>query len=356
MNYFQSTFDVSLPAVRVRFGPGISAELPDELDRISCGRALVLSTPGRESTASKFVNLLGYRAAGVYSKAAMHTPTNITAEAVAYARDINADSIVSIGGGSTIGLGKAIALYSGLPQLVIPTTHAGSEATGILGQTENGIKTTITDTKVQPNVVLYDAELVVSLPNSITVTSALNAIAHAAEALYARDRNPLSTSIAIEGIRAFKQALPKVLENPSDLDARGETLYGTWLCGLVLGQVGMSLHHKLCHTLGGSFDLPHAQTHAIVLPHALAYNASAVPELIAPICEIFGEEDAGKAIFDFAASLGAPSSLKSLGLVESELDRAAELATKSAYWNPRPVDREAIRALLQRAFDGAQPR
>jgi len=355
MSYFQPEFTARTADVRVRFGPGIRHEVATELDRMGLGRALVLSTPPQSDSAMAMAGDLGSRAAGVFTRAAMLAPVPITEEAMAHMAEVGADCVVSIGGGSTIGLGKAIAFRTDLPQIVVPTTYAGSEATPILGQTENGIKTTLSDPKIQPEVILYDAELVATLPLPMTVTSALNAIAHAAEALYAQDRNPLSTALAIEGMRAFASALPRVLESPADLTARGETLYGAWLCGTVLGQVGMALHHKLCHTLGGSFDLPHAETHAIVLPHAIAFNASAVPDLLAPVADIFGGGDPGAALHGFAARTGAPLALKDLGLTESDLDRAADLAVTKPYWNPAPVDRDGIRALLDAAWAGRAP-
>ncbi len=355
MSYFQREFVATSAAVRVRFGPGVRHEVAAELDRLGASRALVLSTPQQAETALEFAETLGSRAAGVFSRAAMHTPVAISEEAAAYAREIGADSMVAVGGGSTTGLGKAIAYRTDLPQIVIPTTYAGSEATPILGQTEDGKKTTLTDPKVQPEIVLYDAELVATLPVGMTVTSALNAIAHAAEALYARDRNPVSTALAIEGIRAFADALPRVRAAPQDIDARGETLYGAWLCGTVLGQVGMALHHKLCHTLGGSFDLPHAETHAIILPHAIAFNEAAVPELLAPVGAALGGGPAGAALHRFATAMGAPLALRDLGMEEADLDRAAEIATQNAYWNPAAIDRDGIRTLLDAAFHGRAP-
>jgi maleylacetate reductase len=263
---------------------------------------------------------------------------------------------VAVGGGSTTGLGKAIAYRTDLPQIVVPTTYAGSEATSILGQTEGGAKTTLTDPRVQPEVILYDAELVAGLPVPMTVTSALNAIAHAAEGLYAQDRNPLSSALAAEGMGAFAEALPRVIATPGDLTARGETLYGAWLCGTVLGQVGMALHHKLCHVLGGTFGLPHAETHAIILPHAIAYNEAAVPGLLAPVAEIFGDVTAGDALHGFAARSGAPLALRDLGLARADLDRAAEVAARNPYWNPAPVTRDGIRHLLDAAWEGRAPR
>lgn len=355
MTFFQPEFVAKSAAVRVRFGPGVRNEVADEIRRLGARRALVLSTPQQADTAMAFAESAGGLAAGVFTGAAMHTPVSVTEAAVAHAKEVAADCLVAVGGGSTTGLGKAIAYRTDLPQIVVPTTYAGSEATPILGQTDAGLKTTLTDPKVQPEVILYDAELVVTLPVAMTVTSAMNAIAHAAEGLYAADRNPLSSALAVEGMRAFASALPNVIENPADLQARGETLYGAWLCGTVLGHVGMALHHKLCHTLGGSFDLPHAETHSIILPHAIAYNEKAVPHLLAPVAEIFGGGGAGQALHDFAVRSGAPLALRDLGLAESDLERAADIATSKPYWNPAPVTREGLRTLLAAAWEGRAP-
>jgi maleylacetate reductase len=354
MSFYREAFSARSAAVRVRFGAGVRKTLAEELEMLGAARALILTTPHQAALAEEFSAYSKGRVVGSFTKAAMHTPVAISEEATAHALALNADVVVSVGGGSTTGLGKAIALRSDLPQIVVPTTYAGSEATGILGQTENGVKTTLTSAKVQPEVILYDAELVASLPVAMTVTSALNAMAHAAEGLYARDRSPLSSLMAVEGLRAFRDALPKVMAAPTDLAARGETLYGAWLCGTVLGQVGMALHHKLCHSLGGSFDLPHAETHAVILPHAIAFNAQAVPELLAPVAELFGG-DAGQGLWDFAQGAGAPMALRDLGLKEGDLDRAADLASANPYWNPRPVTRDGIRQLLQAAWSGQRP-
>jgi alcohol dehydrogenase class IV len=189
----------------------------------------------------------------------------------------------------------------------------------------------------------------------MTVTSALNAMAHAAEALYATDRTPETTAMAIDGLKAFVDGLPKVLHDPSDLAAREATQRGAWACGTVLGQVGMALHHKLCHTLGGSFDLPHAETHAIILPHAIAYNARAVAKELQPICDLLGGDNAGTALHGFAKSMNAPTALRDLGVTEADLDLAADLATTKPYPNPQPVTRDDIRALLQAAWAGDTP-
>jgi maleylacetate reductase len=326
----------------------------EEIRRLGLSRALVLSTPHQKGDAEALAARLGPLAAGVFSDAAMHTPVEVTKRAVEAYRAAGADCVVSLGGGSTTGLGKAIALRTDAPQIVIPTTYAGSEVTPILGQTENGVKTTLRGPEILPEVVIYDAELTLGLPVGISMTSGLNAMAHAAEALYARDRNPIASMMAVEGLRAMIEALPGVRMEPQDTKARETALYGAWLCGTVLGAVGMSLHHKLCHTLGGSLDLPHAETHAVLLPHTIAYVEQAVPDQLAPLAALVGGR-AGTGLYDFAARLGAPASLAALGVGEEDLDAMAELATANPYWCPRPVEKTAIRALLQRAFEGARP-
>ena len=340
---------------RVLFGVGSRNTVADEVRRLGCSRALILSTPPQSSSALDLAAALNDMSAGVFSRAAMHTPVEVTEDALRHVQEINADCIVAIGGGSTTGLGKAIAYRTDLPQIVIPTTYAGSEATPILGQTEDGVKTTLTDRKVLPEVILYDPELVATLPVGMTVTSALNAMAHAAEALYARDKSEDSSQLAIDGLTSFVKSLPKVMLDPEDLAAREETQRGAWACGAVLGRVGMALHHKLCHTLGGSFDLPHAETHAIILPHAIHYNAQAVPGLLAPVTDLLDGSSPGMALWQFAKSMGAPLALRDLGLQAQDLDRVAEIATRNPYWNPREVTADGIRALLEKAWTGEAP-
>ncbi|ADZ69533.1 maleylacetate reductase [Polymorphum gilvum] len=339
---------------KIVFGPGQRDGVAGWMDKIGCARALILSTPAQRAEAEALAGRLGDKAVGVFAGAAMHTPVEVTESALEQVRAVSADCVVALGGGSTTGLGKAIAYRTDIPQIVIATTYAGSEVTPILGQTENGVKTTVRDPSILPEVVIYDPDLTLGLPLAMSVTSGLNAMAHAAEGLYAQDRNPVSTLMAAEGLRAFRDALPVIVRDPANAEARGEALYGAWLCGTVLGTVGMALHHKICHTLGGSFDTPHAETHAILLPHTIGYNAGAVPELLAPVSAVFGGSP-GAALFDFAASIGAPSALRDLGLSEADLDRAADLAVRNPYWNPRPIDRESIRALLQDAWEGRRP-
>jgi len=351
-------FVYQAPATRVIFGPGTLTRLPDEVAQLGATRALVLSTPEQRASAERVAALLGERAAGIFDRAAMHVPIESAREARAEATRLGADCAVAIGGGSTTGLGKAIALESGLPIVAVPTTYAGSEMTPIYGLTEGGLKKTGRDERVRPRTVIYDPELTLSLPLAMTVTSAFNAIAHAAEGLYAPDVNPVIALMAEEGIRASAAALVPLQRDSRDIDARSDALYGAWLCGTVLGAITMGLHHKLCHTLGGSFNLPHAEVHTVVLPHALAYNAPAAPEAMARVARALGlrhDSDAPRGLQALAHALGAPTSLAAIGMPADGLDRAAELAVQNQYANPRLLERTALRALLQRAFDGAPP-
>jgi maleylacetate reductase len=349
------SFTYTANPTRVVFGAGALQHLAREIDVLGARRALVLCTPEQTDAAQRVATLLGERAAGIFPRAVMHVPIETAREARAEAQRLGADCAVAIGGGSTTGLGKAIALDSGLPILAIPTTYAGSEMTPIYGLTEGGIKKTGRDARVLPRTVIYDPELSLTLPLGMSVTSGLNAIAHAAEGLYAHDGNPITALMAEEGIRAIAAALPKLARDAQDIGARGDALYGAWLCGSVLGAVAMGLHHKLCHTLGGSFNLPHAEVHTVILPHALAYNAAHAPEAMARIARALGSRDAAQAAFDLAAAHGAPTSLRAIGMPADGLDRAADLAATTPYPNPRPLERAALRALLQRAFDGARP-
>ncbi|CAB3745706.1 maleylacetate reductase [Burkholderia puraquae] len=341
---------------RVIFGAGSLHHLEREVVELGAERAIVLCTPEQRALAQDVIDRLGSRGAGIYDRATMHVPLEIARDARAFASSCGADCAIAIGGGSTVGLGKAIALESSLPILAIPTTYAGSEMTPIYGVTDGGIKRTGTDMRVLPKTVIYDPELTVTLPVELSVASGINAIAHAAEGLYANNANPVMSLIAEEGIRALAKGLPGVRRDGGDLRARSDALYGAWLCGMVLGNVGMALHHKLCHTLGGSFNLPHAQTHTVVLPHALAYNAAHAPDAMRRIARAIGADDAARGLYDLARDNGAPVALKVLGMKETDLDRAADLAVANPYWNPRPVEREALRVLLQYAFEGAPPR
>jgi maleylacetate reductase len=345
----------ALPA-RVIFGVGCIDKLPEEIALLKSARALVLSTPQQRASAADIANRLGSRAAGIFDRAVMHVPIETALAAREEAKRLDADCCVAIGGGSTTGLAKAIALVSELPILVIPTTYAGSEMTPIWGLTEAGVKKTGRDARVLPKTVLYDPALTLTMPPGLSATSGMNAIAHCVEALYAQNANPIISMIAEEGIRALASGLPAVVRDPQGLEGRSQALYGAWLGGISLGAVGMALHHKLCHTLGGSFHLPHAETHTVVLPHAVAYNAAAAPEAMSRVAAAVNATSAGPGLYELARSLGAPLSLQSLGMKREQLDQAADLAVLNPYYNPRPVTRQGIRELLENAFEGRPPR
>jgi maleylacetate reductase len=342
--------------MRVVFGAGALAKLPDEVEALGLTRVLVLCSPEQEETGQMVAAALGDRAAGVLPEARMHVPIEVARRARQVAADLGADGCVAVGGGSAIGLGKAIALEHDLPVIAVPTTYAGSEMTPVWGLTEAGEKRTGRDVRVLPRSVLYDPDMTLTLPPQMSASSGMNAIAHAVEGLYAPDATPIISLMAEEGVRALAGALPGVVGDGRNRDARAEAQYGAWLCGAVLAATTMSLHHKLCHTLGGTLDLPHAQTHTVVLPHALAYNQPAAPEAVAALSRALGGTDEpARELWELAGRLGAPRSLAELGMKEDDIPRIAELAVANPYANPRPVTRDGVESVLRAAWAGDAP-
>ena len=340
--------------MRVLFGAGSVAELANEVDRLGAKRALLLATPGRTAMVKSVADPLGIRVAGVFDRVVMHTPLELAEEARRLAASVQADCCVVVGGGSTIGFGKAIALTSALPLLAVPTTYSGSEMTTIWGISEGGAKKTGRDPKVLPKTVIYDPALTLDLPPHVSAASGMNAMAHCVEALYAHDGNPIVSMMAEEGIRALASALPRVMENPKDIDARADALYGAWLAGCTISTTSIALHHKLCHVLGGSFNLPHAETHSIVLPHAVRYNESAA-EAMRRIERALGKRDAAAAIYDLEKKLRLPLRLADIGMKEQDLERAARIAADAPYPNPRKVEYAPVLELLRHAYEGVRP-
>jgi maleylacetate reductase len=326
--------------MRVVFGAGSVAALPAEVEHLGLERALVLCGPEQEDTGAMVAETLGARAAGVLAEARMHVPIE-TAD---------------FGGGSAIGLGKAVALAHGLPVIAVPTTYAGSEMTPIWGLTENARKRTGRDPRVLPKSVIYDPELTLTLPVDLSVTSGTNALAHAVEALYAPDASPVISLMAEEGARALTEALPTLVRSSHDLDARSRAQYGAWLCGACLGATTMSLHHKLCHALGGTLDLPHAPTHTVVLPHALAYNQPAAPQAVAALSRALGgTADPARTLWERSGELGAPRSLRELGMAEADVTRIVGQVLASPYANPVEVTEDGLTRLLRAAWAGDPP-
>ncbi|MGO4833953.1 maleylacetate reductase [Rhizobiaceae sp. 2RAB30] len=343
-----------MPA-RVVFGDGALSRLADELTGLGARRVLVITTPQQAADGQALAAGLSAHDPSLYAGAVMHTPVDVTEQALDVVRERGVDCLVALGGGSTIGLAKAIALRTDLPQVAIPTTYAGSEMTPILGETRDGLKTTQKSMKVLPEVVIYDVGLTMTLPAGLSGTSGINAIAHSVEALYAQEANPIIAVLAEQSIAALGGALPRIALDPGDRAARSDAQYGAFLAGACLGAVGMALHHKLCHTIGGTFDLPHAETHTIVLPHALAYNAPAVPKAAATVAAALGVSDAPSGLFDLAGKVGARRALRDLGMPESGIEKATDLALANPYWNPQPLERDGIRGLIARAWAGEEP-
>ncbi|WP_042378472.1 maleylacetate reductase [Streptacidiphilus melanogenes] len=338
--------------MRVVFGPGALGSLREETDRLGLRRVLVLCTPGQRALADRATALLGERAVGVFAGARMHVPVATVAAAAEAARAAEADGCVAVGGGSTVGLAKALALRRGLAVVAVPTTYAGSEMTPIWGLTENARKQTGRDRAVLPRAVLYDPDLTLGLPVPVTVTSGLNAMAHAVEALYAPDGSPVVAAMAEQGVRDLAAALPVLTDRPGDPDARAAALQGAWLCGACLGSTTMGLHHKLCHVLGGLLDLPHAETHAVMLPYVAAFNLPSAPDARAALARALDADDPAQALARLADRLGAPRTLRELGVRHEDLSRVRDDVLAAPYANPRPVDRAELDALLERAWSG----
>jgi alcohol dehydrogenase class IV len=348
------------PASRVIFGNGSIAQVSTEVERLGCRRVLLVSGRSEAAFAARIAAQLGDRLVGDFTDVVMHVPVETARRAASTARDLDADVVLALGGGSSTGTAKAIALETRLPVVAVPTTYAGSEMTTIWGLTENGRKITGRDRVVLPRTVIYDPELTLTLPVSLSAASGMNALAHLIEGLYDRLVSPVLAAQAGEGIRALANALPRVVSNPADLDARGDALYGAWLAGWILGTCGMGVHHKICHTLGGTYNLAHAPTHSAVIAYATQYNLGAAPEAMDCIVRAFAAAgrsapDAATAVWELARDIGAPTSLASVGLAESSLDEAATIVVAGMPENPRPVNLQGVRSLLGAAYEGARP-
>ena len=349
----------SLPG-RVVFRVGASREkLVEEVVRLGAERVLLVVTEREKEFAEELAAPLGDRVVGVFTNVRPHVPVEVAKAARELTRRLSADCLLSVGGGSTTGTAKAIALEHPLPIVAVPTTYAGSEMTPIWGLTAAQRKTTGTSVDVLPKVVVYDPELTVSLPPFITGASAMNAMAHCVEAFYAPGANPITSLVAEEGIRALARGVPVAVTSPEDLEGRSETLYGAYLAGAALASAGAGIHHKICHVLGGAYDLPHAEMHTVVLPHAVAFNEPAIPEVMQRVAGALGEwgkNGAATGLYDLAERIGAPTALKDIGMKEEDLDEAVGLVLGAVPEdNARPVDEAGVRSILENAYAGRRP-
>ena len=337
------------------FGAGTLERLPDELKTLGLSRALILTTPGQMDNGVNVANLIEGYSVGHFDGAKMHVPVATVEAAQKMATETNADCCISIGGGSTTGLGKALALKMGIANITIPTTYSGSEMTNIWGMTENNRKVTGRDDCVVPDLIIYDPTLTLSLPTDIIGPSAINAMAQAVVNVATDTPNPMVGLMAEEAIRRISASLPTVISNPEDITARADLLYGASLAGGALGTGSTSLHHKLCHTFGGTFNTPHAETHTILLPHAVAYNAHATKQGTQKVAEAMGAKDAASGIQELAKSAGAPTALKDIGIKYNDLDEVVSVIMAMDFANPAPIVSDRLRKMLENAYHGHPP-
>lgn len=351
-------FNYKALPINVHFGRGRAKEVHSILNEYNFRSVMIITTPEQEADGQKLAEQLGNLCVSVYPKAVMHVPVEVAEQAILEAERLNVDCCLAIGGGSTIGLAKAIALKTALPIVAIPTTYAGSEMTTVYGMTENRLKTTGKDIKVLPKVVIYDPELTLTLPAKISACSGMNAMAHAVEALYAQDKNPIISLMALDSIRALNDALPAIVQDPTDMVAREKATYGAWLAGICLGSVGMAIHHKICHTLGGTYNLPHAEAHAITLAYSVHYNRNADVTAMTQLAQALGgtsHEQVGKLIYELNQKLNISMALKDIGLPEEGPQTVAKIVCDSPYYNPRAYDYDELEQLMQRAYLGLPP-
>ncbi|TQL66263.1 maleylacetate reductase [Nocardioides albertanoniae] len=344
----------SLPQ-RVRFATGeADAALAAEIDRLGARRVMVIASGREAETAARITSEIPV--ALRHDEVVMHVPVEVAERARARAAEHTVDAIVCIGGGSTTGLAKAVALTTGLPIVAVPTTYAGSEATDVWGLTSDGTKTTGVDPRVLPGAVVYDASLLATLPGELAVASGLNALAHCVDAMWGPRVDPIDQVFATEGIRGLAAGLPKVARDSAGVEGIEQTLYGAYLAAVSFTSAGSGMHHKICHVLGGMFDLPHAQTHAVVLPHVLAFNAPSAPEAEARMASAFGAASAVEGLAGLRTTLGAPQALKDYGMPEDGIAQAvAPILAAIPDNNPAPVTEANLAALLRAAWAGAHP-
>jgi alcohol dehydrogenase class IV len=351
---YAESFACRLRTPDVVFGTGTNARLAEEVARMGATRAIVL-TSGRGEM--QFDKALGatIEVANIFAGARMHTPYEVTERAMLCLSETKADCLISFGGGSSIGLAKALALRTGLPHIAMPTTYSGSEMTSLVGETQAGRKQTTRDDRILPRTVIYDVNNTIDLPLRTTVTSAVNAIAHGVETLYAENGNPFLSMIAETGIANLVASLEVLAGDLRNEEARRRALYGAWLCGMSLNVAGMALHHKLCHVIGSAFDLPHAETHTIILPHAISYNAQAAPAAFSQMQRAIGAALPQNRLRELAAVDGVPRTLRDLGMPEDGIVTVVERSLEAPYWNPRPLEREGLLALVENAWRGDPP-
>lgn len=348
------TFDHATLGQRVIFGSGKAVEnAVAAIDALSAQRVLLIA----DAFASEVSDAIASRAPIVarIHDIVQHVPAERARAAVAIALDDSIDAILTIGGGSSTGLAKIVARDTGLPIIAVPTTFAGSEATDVWGITEGERKLNGSDPKVLPRVIVYDAELSASLPGHLALSSGLNAVAHAVDSLWAPRADPINQALGAESLRALVPALRGLKNDPHDLDAREQALYGAYLAAVAFASAGSGMHHKICHALGGAYGLSHSEMHATVLPYVTAFNVPAAPAAAERIATAFGGSpaDVAETLRAFRDELGIRGGLKALGLAESAIADAAAIAFPLIPpSNPRSFTQDDIESIIGAAWRG----
>ncbi|MFC4464592.1 maleylacetate reductase [Streptomyces xiangluensis] len=341
---------------RVVFAPNEAAgAIGDEVTRLGAERVMVITAPSSASLADALTDAL--RVAHVHDEVVAHVPVEVAERAREAAAKPRADALVSVGGGSATGLAKAVAVTAGLPVIAVPTTYAGSEATDVWGLTRGTTKTTGVDAKALPRAIVYDASLLRTLPVERSVASGLTALAHCVDAMWGPHADPIDRVLTGEAMRGLQQGLPAVKADPGGVKGHEQSLYGAYLAAVAFASAGSGLHHKICHVLGGMFHLPHAQTHAVVLPHVLALNTAHAPEAERRIAAAFASPNATEGLAALRARLDAPTALRDYGTPEDGITKAVDAIFAAAPSNnPAPLTPAKLTALLRAAWEGAVPR
>ena len=348
-------FTVNPLKSRIVFGAGTAAQLPEEVIALGATRAMIVCTQGAADRVGPLVESLGDAFAGIFDGVQTHVPLAAVEAAVDKFKSLDADCLVTFGGGSCVDTGKTLAVETGRPAIAIPTTYSGAEMTPNYGVVIDGQKKRHQDERAQARTVIYDPALTTNLPPHMTATSGMNGLAHCVEALYPPQPNPVAALLAEEAARALAGGLPASIAKPDDLDARSQALYGAYLGGTVVTLVGIALHHRTCHVLGGTYGLAHGDANSVILPQVTAFNAAAAPRAMAALARALGTDDPAATIFDLAQSIGAPTDLKSLGMQEGDLDAAARHAIDFTAYNPQPLEFGPVREMLQNAYEGIRP-
>ncbi len=338
--------------MRVRFGAGAAATLGNELDRHRISRALVLCSPARAETAARLTAAAEQRVA-LCDQAVPNMPRAAYDAILADLQANQADGFVVIGGGSPIGLAKAIAAVTRLPYVAIVTTYSGSEMSpgwylGVGAERTGG-----SDLAALPATTIYDPDLTLDLPASVSAASGMNAMAHAVETLYGPDLNPVTATLAEEAIRRLGSALPEIVRDPRSAAARSDALYAAWLAGAFRATAG--LEHALAQRVRQWFGLDHAHTHAVMLPYAVAFNRAHAPAAMERVERALGVADAAQGLYQMNLRLGLAAGLKHLGMRQDDIPKAAAVVSAVKFPNPRPVTSGDLLDLITAAYAGEPP-